>query len=390
MKLIIKAKIRILIIVSLLFAFSPIINNWLKFNAENDEKSSENNDVINVDTENLKGSEISERILIIGNSGWLDFKNDSHCTGSGTYHDPYMIKNLVIDGEGSGSCIWIESSNVHFKIENCRLYNAGEHYAGIFLSGVENSRIIHNDCSSNTMGIHLVECNYNTILGNFFNSNECGIDLSDCYNNTISENIANYNTYSGMFLTSCDNNVISGNTAKNNSYWGICLDRSNYNKISGNVASNNEIGMYFLKFINFYLFVGCHDNNISGNIVNSNNRYGMCFSPSCFNNNIYLNCFTNNLIHAYDEGENNYWDNGVKGNFWSDYTGLDEEGDGIGDTPYNINGSAGSKDYYPLMKCPIPAQKSPFETLILITIISGGAVIGLATVLLIIRKRKRI
>ena len=75
------------------------------------------------------------------------------------------------------------------------------------------------------------------------------------------------------------------------------------------------------------------------------------------------------------------------------YTGLDADGDGIGDVPYIINASAGSQDNFPLMKCPISAQEGggiPIEMVILISVVSGGAVIGVATLLLIRRKRKRI
>ena len=43
----------------------------------------------------------------------------------------------------------------------------------------------------------------------------------------------------------------------------------------------------------------------------------------------------------------NIWDNGIVGNYWDDYTGLDEDGDGIGDTPYLINSEIG--DRFPLM-----------------------------------------
>jgi len=60
-----------------------------------------------------------------------------------------------------------------------------------------------------------------------------------------------------------------------------------------------------------------------------------------------------------------------------------------------IDGEAsGSKDYFPLMKCPLsPPQESgriPLELIILISILSGGAVIGITTFQLIRHKRKRI
>ena len=45
----------------------------------------------------------------------------------------------------------------------------------------------------------------------------------------------------------------------------------------------------------------------------------------------------------------NDWDNGVIGNCWGNYSGIDADYDGIGDTPYNVPGGAGNKDNKPLM-----------------------------------------
>ncbi len=74
---------------------------------------------------------------------------------------------------------------------------------------------------------------------------------------------------------------------------------------------------------------------------------------------IYHNNFLNNTIHAHTNPVcNNTWDNGYPsgGNYWSNYTGVDffsgayqnETGsDGIGDTPYVVDGD--NQDDYPLM-----------------------------------------
>ncbi len=247
------AKLKIIIVITLgiLFALAPRISINPSF-------ITANSDIINFDEENLKISATSGKIHIDNN--WTDAWSAGICTGNGTYSEPYVIEDLVIDGEGSGSCIFIENSDVYFRIENCTLYNAGvrippnsDDRAGIQLLNVDNSQLINNNCSSNPIGISLV--------------------FSD--NNTISENILNYNSWIGMRLIESDNNIISGNTANNNPRFGLFSYKCFFNNISTNVFKNNNIvGIYTST---------CRYTTISGNTV-INSSYGMFIAGDSYDN----------------------------------------------------------------------------------------------------------
>jgi hypothetical protein len=70
----------------------------------------------------------------------------------------------------------------------------------------------------------------------------------------------------------------------------------------------------------------------------------MAFSST---NDFYRNNFVNNAIQTSAGSGANAWSIGGQGNYWSDYTGVDANHDGIGDTPYLI--SPIGQDNYPLM-----------------------------------------
>jgi len=351
-----KSKLIILITLGILLALSPI-------NMNTHSSITDNSNDISLDNENLKTSKISGKISINGNSGWLAFKSDGNCTGEGTYSDPYTIEDLEIDGGSSEACILIENSNVYYKIENCTVYSSGDYpTAGIMLNNSNNGHLIDNVCSPNFSGISLYNSHNNTISGNTAN---------------------NYNNGYGILLWDCDNNTISGNTASHN-FAGISLHigGAENNDITGNNLFSNIVGIH--------IWVGS-DNNIIRNVINNNSIYGIMFKAGAHDNDVYLNCFTENRLNAYDGEYNNRWDNGIKGNYWNNYTGSDTNGDGIGDVPYNIAGPVGSQDNFPLMKCPLSTTQDvggiPIELIVIISVISGGALIGVATILLIKRKR---
>lgn len=217
-----KLKITILITLGILFAFSPIITTNLSFNVGLRDKWEEWSDEINLENEKLKISKISDPIYINDNdpiSNWSVAKEAGVCTGNGTYSEPYVIKDLIIDGGKSANCILIRYSSVYFRIENCTVYNAGTYQAGIYLNSVENGQVFNNNCSSNYHGIILFNSDNNIILGNIANNNSYG---------------------SGIYILRSNNNNISGNTANNNYLSGIELEESNFNNVTGNTLIGNR------------------------------------------------------------------------------------------------------------------------------------------------------
>jgi len=112
-----------------------------------------------------------------------------------------------------------------------------------------------------------------------------------------------------------DNTTLSGNTANNNQDHGIYLRDSDHNTFSGNIIDNSLYGIYLFS----------SDYNL-----------------------IYKNYFNDNSYNAFNNGTDNKWDNGVIGNYWDDYGGIDANDDGIGDTPYIILGTVGSQDNFPI------------------------------------------
>jgi parallel beta-helix repeat protein len=89
------------------------------------------------------------------------------------------------------------------------------------------------------------------------------------------------------------------------------------------------------------------NNIIAENNIEKNNYYGLYVIEA--NNTIYHNNIIENTYQAFDIIAGSTWDNGYPagGNYWSEYTGTDDNEDGIGEIPYPTGNS--SADRYPLI-----------------------------------------
>ena len=237
----------------------------------------------------LKGNNMFENGIVIQGNSLREYTHEIDETNTANGKPVYYLKDkkVVRIPEGAGQVILVNCTNI--TVENQNLNNAS---SGIQIAFSSYITIKNNNCSNNSGGIALTRSNNNCISNN------------NCSNN--------FKTFDG---------TISGS--------GIQLIKSTNNSISNNTITNNMVG----------ISVRTSSNN---NLIYLNN----------FINNVFFNAQSYGSMNTGNSEKMTYTYNGKRyknhlGNYWSDYTGTDKDGDGIGDTPYRINSD---KDDHPLME----------------------------------------
>jgi parallel beta-helix repeat protein len=250
---------------------------------------------------------------------------------NGTYRENIVVnktisligenrETTIIDGNKTGNVVLVEADGV--TIQSFKIRNSGSSWyeSGIHLGGVIDNAIKDDLIINNSFGIRLSYSSCNDISGNWITANtNDGIRL-ECYSS---------------------NNTISANNISGDNGSAIGLSESSDNIISLNSLVSNLAGSYLFDSWN---------NTIFGNSVTENDLYGINIHGFSSNTSVYNNNFVNNGVQAQPFNHlKNLWDDGYPsgGNYWSDYTGIDADNDGIGDSPYIMD--ANNTDNYPLM-----------------------------------------
>lgn len=207
-----------------------------------------------------------------------------------------------------------------------------------------------------TEGIRIVD-DYLTLDGaghvlSGFGGYGIGVFVRESFGVTITNlNIQDFAT--AIRLWNCDQCTLINNIASNN-LEGIYIQDSIQNALMANTLANNYNGIHLNR---------SNESTLAANTISSNTNVGILIDESC-NTWIYQNNFIENATQAYVNGGTDNIFNHVApyaGNYWSDWTSPDSDGDGIVDLPYAF---AGGHDNLPWTEPDGWLIKTPQEQLV--------------------------
>ncbi len=259
---------------------------------------------------NLDYPIIIDEYSILGPT-WADLVNEPWLKGSGTFEDPYIIKNVVIDGEDFPFpyCMLISNSRVFFEIQDCTFSNAKS--AGLVLVNTQNGVVYKNSFLANGLGegagIALISSHDNKIQKNLCDENPVGIYLQSSSYNLITQNLCTGNIWMGIYILGGSSyNTVTKNDCIDNGGNGINLEYSNDNLVTQNLCKRNNWGGIYIGDGSSYNKVTKNDciENLEGIILiheANNNEIERNNCSNNYGNGIYLsNNANNNLITRND------------------------------------------------------------------------------------------
>jgi len=171
-------------------------------------------------------------------------------------------------------------------------------------------------------------------------------DNNMIYNNIIEEG------YVGISVSFSDNNQIYENEIIGLDTCGLFIEASSYNLVYENDFTDITTGSPWGTIV---LADNCYHNEFYNNdFTGTTGGYSIKVQSATSDNVFYHNNIAGVGDGSYccDDSSDNYWYNITlsQGNYWAVYNGLDNNSDGIGDNPFDINCSGGAQDLYPFIR----------------------------------------
>ncbi|MEW6143956.1 MAG: nitrous oxide reductase family maturation protein NosD [Thermodesulfobacteriota bacterium] len=298
------------------------------------------------------------------------------------------VSNPVIDGGGTGTVVEIKAPGS--VIKGFTVTGSGSHLSnedtGILVDSAEGVTVEENILTDVLFGIYIKNAPHTVIRGNTIRGKEVpmpergdGVRLWYSSGTKVLDN--KISGIRDVVIWWSSDTLIKGNTVEEGRY-GLHYMSSNHNRFEDNVFRNNYVGGFLMYSVDIQFHrnkfidnrgtgtgygIGFKDlddvvardnlimdnrvgifldnspylydswNTISDNVI-AFNDIGVSFMPSIRRNAFIDNSFIDNEEQVEVRGggrlSGNEWSREGSGNYWSDYVGYDEDGDGIGEIPY--------------------------------------------------------
>ncbi len=278
-----------------------------------------------------------------------------HVTAPGVVLRGLTVRNSGIDLSTEDSGIFLDRDSEGALVEDNTLEG---NLIGIYLKGAKNAVVRGNritgrqDLRVNERGngIHIWNAPGSLIEGNDVRFGRDGIFVTTSHHNAFRDNRFSELRFAVHYMYTNDSEI-SGNVSRGNTI-GYALMYSHHLSVSDNLSDGDRDHGFLMNYAN--------SSDISGNhvrggtekcvfIYNANknsfhrNRFEGCgigihFTAGSERNRISENAFLDNRTQVKYVGTRHIeWSHAGRGNYWSDNSAFDLDGDGLADQPYRPN-----------------------------------------------------
>ncbi|HJV74318.1 MAG TPA: nitrous oxide reductase family maturation protein NosD [Noviherbaspirillum sp.] len=278
-----------------------------------------------------------------------------------------IVRDSGIDQTAQNAGIYLEPGSDRATVQDCDVvFNL----FGIWMEGLKDGRVIRNVITGrrdllsaargngvqvyNVKGVEVLDNNISYTRDGIyvdvtkdaiFRGNKIHhLRYGTHYMNTDKSTWENNETYlnrGGLALMEVRELRVRNNKAWGNTDHGIMLRTIQDSVIENNIVAGNARG-FFIYDAEF--------NTLSNNLV-INNQVGAHISAGSANNKVDANDFIGNREQVKFVASRDVEWGKSQGNYWSNYSGWDQNGDGRGDVPYEANDVVDRLNWqYPLLK----------------------------------------
>ena len=300
---------------------------------------------------------LDRAITLRGRGGVLDGEGRGtvlRVTAAGARVEGLTVRASGADIVASDTCIYLEASADNTVVERNELYACE---FGIWVNRASRVRVAYNHVRGRSEllpadrgnGIHLFDGAHLTVVHNVVEGARDGIYVGNTNDSEISYNRTNHQRYGlhymyslrntlrgnessdnlgGIALMSSRDLVVEDNRTDRNTRFGLFFRDGQACVVRRNRAARNGQGMFFYGSVENRYF----DNEVVDNDV------GIRLWGSSQDDVIVGNRFVGNRQQVFYVGTHDLLVGAEgRGNYWSDYVGWDQDGNGIGEIPYRVD-----------------------------------------------------